>query len=46
MPVLIKGFLEVLADILNRFWIQAVSLLKPPHSDFRSETAVTWPLRK
>jgi hypothetical protein len=35
-------FLEVPADILNHFWIQiAVSILKPPHGGFRSETAVT-----
>jgi len=34
-------------DILNHFWIQvAVSLLKPPHGGFRSETAVTKPFRK
>jgi hypothetical protein len=27
---------------LNHFWIQVtVSFLKPPHDDFRSETAVT-----
>jgi hypothetical protein len=32
---------------LNEFWIQAVvSLMKPPHGGFRSETAVTWPFRK
>jgi hypothetical protein len=33
---------EVPTDILNHFWIQvAVSILKPPHGGFRSETAVT-----
>jgi hypothetical protein len=35
------SFLEVPTDILNHFWIQvAVSILKPPHGGFRSETAV------
>jgi hypothetical protein len=41
------SFLEVPADFLNHFWIQAaVSELKPPHGGFRIETAVTWPFRK
>jgi hypothetical protein len=37
-----RSFLEVPTGFLNRFWVQvAVSLLKPPHGRFRSETAVT-----
>jgi hypothetical protein len=40
--VVCPGILKVPADILNRFWIQGVvSLLKPPHGGFRSETAVS-----
>jgi hypothetical protein len=36
------GFLEVLTDILNHFWVQVVvSLLQLPHGGFRSETTVT-----
>jgi hypothetical protein len=38
----ISRFLEGPTDFFNHFWIQvAVSLLKPPHGGFRSETAVT-----
>jgi hypothetical protein len=34
--------LEKITDILNHFWIKvAVSILKPPHGGFRSETAAT-----
>ena len=41
------GFLEVPTDFIKCFWIQVtVSLLKPPHGGFRSETAVTKPFRK
>jgi hypothetical protein len=41
--------IEAPADILNNFWIQvAISLLKPPHGGFGSETAITGtkPLQK
>ena len=38
----VSAFVEAPAGILNHFWFQvAVLLLKPPHCDFRSETAVT-----
>ena len=37
-----QSFLEVPTGVLNHFWIQVtISLLKPPHGGFRSETAVT-----
>ena len=37
-----ESFLEVPTDFLNHIWIQvAVSLLKPSHGGFRSETAAT-----
>jgi hypothetical protein len=43
----IQSFLEVPTDFFKYFWIQvAVPLLKPPHSGFRSATAVTKPFRK
>jgi hypothetical protein len=36
------SFLEAPTGFFNHFWIQvAISLLKPPHGGFRSETAVT-----
>ena len=41
------SFLEAPTDFFKCFWIQVVvSLLKPPHGGFRSETAVTKPFRK
>ena len=47
------GFLEVPTDVLNHSFPGPdggfnVSLLKPPHGDFRSrsETAATWPFQK
>ena len=47
----IQSFLEVPTGFFKYFWIQvavslSLSLLKPPHGGFRSETAVTKPFRK